>query len=93
MENGLLDTLTCTSEVGLLRAVILGVPEGGCVSLGLGSLAVALLAFALAVTGLQWVARRLIFGSPEASPRPGDDGPILSTREKGNRRRAGLDGR
>jgi hypothetical protein len=93
MENGLLDTFTCTTEVGVLRAIFLGVPEGGCVSLGLGSLALALLLFAVAVTGLQWVARRLIYGSPEASVRPGDHGPILSTREKGNRRRAGLDGR
>jgi hypothetical protein len=66
MENGLLDTFTCTTEVGVLRAIFLGVPEGGCVSLGLGSLAVALLLFAVAVTGLQWVARRLIYGSPDS---------------------------
>jgi hypothetical protein len=93
MENGFLGTLSCTTEVGLLRAIFLGVPEGGCVALGFGSLAVALLVFAATVTGLQWVARRLIFGSPDTTARPGDDGPILSTRETGNRRRAGLDGR
>jgi hypothetical protein len=93
MENGILDSLTCTTEVSLLHAIFLGVPEGGCVSLGLGSLAVALLVFAFAVSGLQWIARRLIFGLPDAVQTSGGEGPILSTREEGNRRRAGLDRR
>ena len=93
MEPAILGTLTCTTEVGILRAIFLGVPEGGCVGLGLGSLVTALVVFAVAVSGLQWVVRRLIFGPPKPAARPGDDGPILSTREMGNRRRAGLDGR
>lgn len=93
MENGILGTLTCKTDVSLLHAVFLGVPEGACVSLGIGSVAGGLVVFALAVTVLQWVVRRVIFGPPDAKARPGDDGPILSTREKGNRRRAGFNDR
>jgi hypothetical protein len=93
METGILTSLTCETSVGLLRAIFLGVPDGGCVELGFGSLALALVVFALAVSGLQWIVRRLLFGAPDASATPGHDGPVWSAREEANRRRAGIDSR
>jgi len=56
------EATACTETVSILRAIVLGTPDGACIALSMWSVLSILLPFAAAVMALQWIANRLIYG-------------------------------
>ena len=90
MKTDIISAFACANTISVPEAILFGVPEGACVSLGAGTVIAGIAAFAIVVLTLQMVVKRLIFGAPRPATGAVADGPILSAREDGNRRRAGL---
>lgn len=90
MEHDIISAFACGNTISVPEAILFGVPEGACVSLGAGTVIAGIAAFALVVITLQTIVKRLVFGRPQVATGAFADGPVLSVREDGNRRRAGL---
>ena len=88
MKTEFISVFACGNTISVPEAILFGVPEGACVSLGAGTVIAGIAAFAIAVLTLQMIVKRLIFGRPHPASGTFASGPILSAREVGNRHRA-----
>jgi hypothetical protein len=79
METGF---MTCEMHVGVLRAIVTGVPEGACIEIGLGTIFIGLALFVLGVKTLQWAARRLLAAALNRMRPAAVNGPVWSARPK-----------
>ena len=77
---------TCDSTVSVLHALVFG-SDGACIELGQWSLVAVIVVFGAAVTVLQFVVKKLLFGHRD--PDPESRQPV-STRLEANMRRSRL---
>lgn len=84
MESGFPGSMACETRVSVFGAIVEGVPEGGCVEIGYGTILIGLAIFAAAVMALQWMVRRLVARARGAGGRAPDVGPVWSARGPGD---------
>jgi hypothetical protein len=82
MEISFFGSLACEAEVSLLQAILGGVPEGACIGVGAGTVAVVSLLLVIESLVVLWIVRRARAGRTDAAaaPAPADPGPIWSAR-------------
>ena len=66
----------CAETVNVLRAILLGVPEGACIRLNVWTVLQLLVPFATIVIALQWVANRMIYGPGGKASKIDTDAPF-----------------
>jgi hypothetical protein len=80
MEISFFGSLACGAEVSLLQALLGGVPEGACIGVGAGTLAVVALVLTVESLVILWIVRRVRARRASPAPVPADPGPIWSAR-------------
>jgi hypothetical protein len=81
VETDFLGRVTCETTASAFRAIVRGVPEGGCIEIGFGSILIPLLIFAAAVMVLQWIARRLVAAARGKTRPAAETCPVWSARD------------
>jgi membrane protein implicated in regulation of membrane protease activity len=80
MEISFFGSLACAAEVSLLEALHGGVPEGACIGVGAGTVAVVVLFLVIESLVVLWIVRRARARRTTPAPAPADPGPIWSAR-------------
>ena len=82
MEISFFGSPACEAEVRVLQALLGGVPEGACIGIGAGTVAVVALLIVIESLVVLWVVDRARAGRADAAPKPApaDPGPIWSAR-------------
>jgi hypothetical protein len=80
MEISFFGSLACGAEVSLLQALLDGVPEGACIGVGAGTVAVVALFLAVESLVILWIVQRARARRAGPAPAPADPGPIWSAR-------------
>jgi hypothetical protein len=80
MEISFFGSLACAAEVSLLEALQGGVPDGACIGVGAGTVAVVALFLVIESLVVLWLVRRARARRTGMAPAPADPGPIWSAR-------------
>jgi hypothetical protein len=81
MDTDFFGGMTCETRVSVFRAMVEGVPEGGCIEIGYGTIFLAIVIFAVEVMVLQWIVRRLLAAARSKIGPSRQMGPVWSARE------------